>query len=89
MPTDQLVATEAQVDAQKKEVCQNIKQSFGQLKAVLEQRETELQNKAVTLAQEKNDPLTAQRKGLQMAETEIQSLVEFVERNVETQVTKI
>ena len=79
-----LVATEAQVDTQKKKVCQTIKRSFAQLKAVLEQRETELLNKAVTLAQEKKDALTAQRKGLQMAETEIQSLVEFVERNVES-----
>ena len=78
-----LVATEAQVVAQKKEICQTIKQSFGQLKAVLEQRETELLSKTVTLAQEKVDALTAQRKGLQVAETEIQNLVEFVERNVE------
>ena len=79
-----LVATEAQVDAQEKEICQTIKRSFAQLKALLEQRETELLNKAVTLAQEKKDALTAQRKGFQMAETEIQSLVEFVERNVES-----
>ena len=78
-----LVATEAQVDAQEKEVCQTIKRSFVQLKAVLEQREMELLNKAVTLAWEKKDALMAQRKGLQMAETEIQSLVEFAERNVE------
>ena len=78
-----LVATEAQVDAQEKEVCQTIKRSFAHLKAILEQRETELLNKAVILAREKKDALTAQRKGLQMAETEIQSLVEFVERNIE------
>ena len=78
-----LLATEAQVDAQEKEVCQTIKRSFAQLKVALEQQETELLNKAVTLAREKKDALMAQRKGLQMAETEIQSLVEFVERNVE------
>ena len=78
-----LVATEAQVDAQEKEICQTIRRSFAQLKAVLEQRETELLNKAVILAREKKDALMAQRKGLQMAETEIQSLVEFVERNME------
>ena len=78
-----LVATEAQVDAQEKEACHIIKQSFAQLKSILEQRETELLNKAVTLARKKKDALMAQRKGLQMAETEIQSLVEFVERNVE------
>ena len=78
-----LVATEAQVDTQEKKVCQTIKRSFAQLKAVLEQRETEMLNKAVTLAREKKDALTAQRKCLQMADAEIQSLVEFVERNVE------
>ena len=78
-----LVATEAQVDTQEKKVCQTIKRSFAQLKAVLEQRETEMLNKAVTLAREKKDALTAQRKCLQMADAEIQSLVEFVERNLE------
>ena len=39
--------------------------------------------KVLTLTQEKEDALTAQRKGLQMAQTEIQSLVDFVVRNVE------
>ena len=78
-----LVVTEAQVDTQEKKVCQTIKRSFAQLKAVLEQRETEMLNKAVTLAREKKDALTAQRKCLQMADAEIQSLVEFVERNLE------
>ena len=39
--------------------------------------------KASTLAQEKKDALAAQRKGLQVAQAELQSLVEFVERNVE------
>ena len=78
-----LVATEAQVDAQENEVCQTIKQSFAELKAILEQRETELLSKAATLVQEKKDTLMAQRKGLQIAEKEIQSLVKFVEQNVE------
>ena len=35
------------------------------------------------LAQDKEDALTAQAKGLQVAQIEIQSLVEFVERNLE------
>ena len=78
-----LAGTEAQVGCQKEKVCKSIRQSFHQLKAVLEQRETELVKKVLTLAQEKEDALTAQRKGLQMAQAEIQSLVEFVERNVE------
>ena len=78
-----LAGTEAQVGSQKEKVCNSVRQSFRQMKAVLEQRETELVKKVLTLAQEKEDALTAQRKGLQMAQTEIQSLVEFVERNVE------
>ena len=78
-----LAGTEIQVGNQEEKVCKSVKQSFRQLKAVLEQRETELVKKLLTLVQEKKDTLTAQRKGLQMAQTEIQSLVELVERNVE------
>ena len=78
-----LNATEAQVDTQKNEVCKSLEQSFDQLKALLNQRKAELVKKASTLAQEKKDALAAQRKGLQVAQAEIQSLVEFVEQNVE------
>ena len=78
-----LNATEAQVDIQKNEICKSLEQSFDQLKALLDQRKAELVKKACALAQEKKDTLEAQRKGLQMAQAEIQSLVEFVERNVE------
>ena len=75
--------TEAQVDAQKNEVRKSLEQSFDQLKALLDQRKTELVKNASALVQEKKDALAAQRKGLQVAQAEIQSLVEFVERNVE------
>ena len=78
-----LNATEIQVDTQKNEVCKSLEQSFDQLKALLNQRKAELVKKASALAQEKKDALAAQRKGLQVAQAEIQSLVEFVERNVE------
>ena len=78
-----LNATEAQVDTQKNEVCKSLEQSFDQLKALLDQRKAELVKKAIALALEKKDALAAQRKGLQVAQAEIQSLVEFVERNVE------
>ena len=78
-----LNATEAQVDTQKNEVCKSLEQSFDHLKALLDQRKVELVKKAIALAQEKKDALAAQRKGLQVAQAELQSLVEFVERNVE------
>ena len=74
---------EAKVASQKKEVCQSIEQSFDVLKALLDRRKAELVKKASSLAEEKKDALTAQKKGLQVAQTEIQSLVEFVERNIE------
>ena len=78
-----LAGTKTQVGSQEEEVCKSVEQSFRQLKAVLEQRETKLVKKVQTLAKKKKDALTAQMKGLEMAQTEIQSLVEFVERNVE------
>ena len=78
-----LNATEAHVDTQKNDVCKSLEQSFDQLKALLDQRKAELVKTANALAQEKKDALAAQRKGLQVAQAEIQSLVEFVERNVE------
>ena len=78
-----LAGTKTQVGSQEEEVCKSVEQSFRQLKAVLEQRETELVKKVRTLAKEKKDALMAQMKGLEMAQTEIQSLVEFVEQNVE------
>ena len=78
-----LAGTKTQVGSQEEEVCKSVEQSFCQLKAVLEQRETELVKKVRTLAKEKKDALMAQMKGLEMSQTEIQSLVEFVERNVE------
>ena len=77
-------AEQVKVDAQKKEICKSIKQSFDKLRALLDQREVELVKKAGTLAQEKKDALTAQKKGFQVAQTEIQILVELVERNIES-----
>ena len=71
------------VNTQNVEVCNSLQQSFDKLRALLNQREVELVGQANTLAEEKKDVLTAQMKGFQVAQTEIQSLVEFVERNLE------
>ena len=72
------------VATQEKEVCKSIEQSFDALKAVLEQRKTELVKKANKLAQEKKKSLTAQKEVFQAAQKEIQFLMEFVERNIES-----
>ena len=80
---DSLTAKNA-IAVQNKEVCASIQQYFDKLKAVLDQRKAELVRQANRLAQDREDALAAQVKGLEMAQTEIQSLVEFVERNVES-----
>ena len=83
-----ILAAKNAVAAQNKEVCGFIQQYFYKLKtsvkATLDQRNTELVRQANRLAQDKEDALAAQVKGLEMGRTEIQSLVEFVERNVES-----
>ena len=79
-----LVTEHARVDAQEKEVCRSLEQSFEALKAVLDQRKTELVKKASNLAREKKDSLSAQREVFQAAQKEIQILTEVVERNIES-----
>ena len=79
-----LVTEHARVDAQEKEVCRSIEQSFEALKAVLDQRKTVLVKKASNLAREKKDSLSAQREVFQAAQKEIQILTEVVERNIES-----
>ena len=79
-----LTSEEAKLEKQKEGVCRSIQQSFDQLKAVLEQRKTELMEKANSLAQEKKKAIAAQKKVLQVAQKEVQLLMEFVERNVES-----
>ena len=72
-----LVSEETKVEKQKEEVTRSIQQSFDQLKAVLDQRKTELVEKASSLAQEKKEALAAQKKVLQVAQEEVQVIVEW------------
>ena len=79
-----VVSEEAKVERQREEVCGAVQQSFEQLKAVLERRKAELVGKVSSLAQEKKNALAAQKTVLQVAQKEIQLLMELVERNVES-----
>ena len=79
-----LISEEAKVVTQKNEVCKSIEECFDKLKAVLDHRKAELVKKASTLAQEKKDALAAQQKRFQVAQTEIQLVVELVDRNIES-----
>ena len=82
---EKTLATEhANVVSQKEEVCKSIEQSFDILKALLDQKKRELVKKATTLAQKKKDALSDQKKVFQVAQKEIQLLVELIERNIES-----
>ena len=83
-----LVCEEEMVERQKEEVSKSIQRSFDQLldylRTLLDRRKSELVRKAISLAQEKKEALATQKRVLQVAHKEVQLLVEFVERNVES-----
>jgi sugar lactone lactonase YvrE len=78
-----VLAEKNSVSSQSDEICTSIVQSFDNLIAQFEQQKAELVKQAKTLAQHKDDALTTQTEELHVAQAEIQSLVEFVERNIE------
>ena len=79
-----LVSEETKVERQKEEVSRSIQRSFDNLRSLLDRRKSDLVRKANSLAQEKKEALAAQKQALQVAHKEVQLLVEFVERNVES-----
>ena len=74
---------EREVSEQHKAVASTIQQSFKQLHDILRKREKQLLDRASELKQQKLDSLGAQRKGFALATSEIQGLVEFVERSID------
>ena len=81
--TREVEKVEREVSEQHKAVAGTIEQSFKQLHEILHKREKQLLDRAFELKQQKLDNLGAQKKGFALATSEIQSLVEFVERSVE------
>ena len=81
--TREVEKVEREVSVQHKAVAGTIEQSFKQLYEILHKREKQLLDRASELKQQKLDNLGAQKKGLALATSEIQGLVEFVERSVE------
>ena len=78
-----LLAEKTLVGTRNAEVCRSLQSSFDKLRAILDQRKSELMKQAKRSAQCKQDELTAQKKELEVAQTEIRSLVAFVVRNLE------
>ena len=81
--TREVEKVEREVFEQNKVVAGTIEQSFKKLHEILCKREKQLLDRASELKQQKLDNLEAQKKGFTLATSEIQGLVEFVERSVE------
>ena len=81
--TREVEKVEREVSEQHKAVAGTIVQSFRQLYEILHKREKQLLDRASELKQQKLDNLGAQKKAFALATSEIQGLVEFVERSVE------
>ena len=81
--TREVEKVEREVSEQHKAVKVTTEQSFKQLHEILLKREKQLLDRASELKQQKLDNLGAQKKGFALATSEIQGLVEFVERSVE------
>ena len=81
--TSEIAKVENEVSEQHKAVASTIQQSFKQLHDILRKREKQLLDRASELKQQKLDSLGAQRKGFALATSEIQGLVEFVERSID------
>ena len=81
--TQTVKSTKSDVEAQGTSVATTIEQSFDELHQIIEQRKRELLEKAASVTKGKLDRLSVQEKGFEMASGTIQSLVDFVERNIE------
>ena len=76
-------STKSDIESQGASTVDKIEQSFQQLHDLLEQRKREMLEEASSLVKGKLDALSVQEKGIDMASGMIQSLVDFVERNIE------
>ena len=81
--TENVKSTKSTVEVQGASVATMIKRSFVELHEIIEQRKQELLEKAASVTKGKLDRLSVQEKGFEMASGTIQSLVDFVEQNIE------
>ena len=81
--TEVVQVTKSEIVAQGKSVAENIEQSFQELHEILEQHKNRLLVEATKTVEEKVRQLSTQQKGLNTASAVIQSLVDFVEQNLE------
>ena len=75
--------TKCEITAMGGSMITSIKQSFQELRDILDKRERELLAETASVVKQKTNRLYVQQKKLKMCSGTIQSLVEFVERNIE------
>ena len=75
--------TKCEITAMGGSMITSIKQSFQELRDILDKRERELLAETASVVEQKTNRLYVQQKKLKMCSGTIQSLVEFVERNIE------
>ena len=75
--------TKSEIAAMGGSMITSIKQSFQKLRDILDKRERELLAETASVVEQKTNRLDVQQKKLEMCSGTIQSLVEFVERNIE------
>ena len=81
--TQTVKSTKSDVEAQGVSVANTIERSFNELHQIIEQRKRELLEKAASVTKGKLDRLSVQEKEFEMASGKVQSLVDFVELNIE------
>ena len=81
--TENIRSSKSDVKTQGESVATTIEQSFNKLHETVEQRKRHFMEKASSITKGKLDRLSIQEKGFEMALSMIQSLVDFVEQNIE------
>ena len=76
-------STKSDIEAQGASAATSIQQSFDEIHEIIEQRKRQLLERAASVTKGKVDRLSVQEKGFEMASATIQSLVNFVEQNIE------
>ena len=81
--TENVRSSKSDVKTQGESVATTIERSFNKVIEIIEQRKQHFMEKASSITIGKMDRLSVQEKGFEMASNMIQSLVDFVEHNIE------
>ena len=81
--TENVRSSKSDIKTQGESVATTIEQSFDKVHEIIEQRKRQFLEKASSITKGKLYRLSIQEKGFEMASSTIQSLVDFVEQNIE------